>query len=184
MAGTKLIEHGIDFLAILHDVVAGCHLQRKQHTGMPVLLDVAVGTVVLAHHTGHIPHAHHLASGRVAEDDLTGYLLLAMTGSLDVDGHLLIVVADAAAHGGEPLRLQMAEQRLLPDAVGLHALPVDIESYLLLAVTIDPDIGHRGNATQTVAQMVGVVLQFTIAALRTLDGYEQCRGVAEVVVGH
>ena len=94
---------------------------------MPVLLDVAFNAVVLAHDSGHIPDAGHLAADGVAEDNLVGYLLFGVVGGLDMNRYLLVVVADAAAEGGNALRLQVAEEHLLTDAVGLEALAVDIE---------------------------------------------------------
>ena len=50
--------------------------------------------------------------------------------------------------------------------------------------TILPHIGHGGNLAQAVAEAVAVVLQLAVATLWTLNGDEQGRGVAEIVVGH
>ena len=78
----------------------------------------------------------------------------------------------------------MREQHLLSDAVGLQTLAIHIERYLLFLLAIDTHIGHRGNTAQTVRQLVGIRLQLTIAALRTLYRNQQGRRVAEVVVGY
>ena len=101
-----------------------------------------------------------------------------------MDGHLLVVVADAPAHRSNALCLQTAEEHLLTYAVCLQALAVYIERYLFLLLTEHLNICHGGNTAQAVAQTVAVVLQLTIAALAALYGYEQGRGVAEVVVHH
>ena len=125
---------------------------------MAVLLDVALVGTVLAHHAGHIAHPRHLAADRIAEDDLVGYRLLAVLRGRYVQGHLLVGVADAAAHGSNTLCLQTAEEHLLADAVGLQSLPVDIKGYLLLVLTIDAHVSHRRYAAQTVGEAVGIVL--------------------------
>ena len=151
---------------------------------MPVLLDITVCTVILAYHPRHITHTGHLAADGVAEDDLIGYLLYGVPRRLYMDGHLLVVVADAATHGGEPLSLQTAEEHLLSDAIGLKALAVYVERDLLFLFAVGAHVSHRGNTAQTVAELVGIRLQLTVAALRTLYGNQQGRGVAEVIVGY
>ena len=151
---------------------------------MPVLFDAAGVGVIFTYHTGDIPYTGYLARRGVAEDDLVGYLLDTVLRGLYVDGHLLVVVADAAAHGGDALCLQATEEHLLTDAVGLQALTVYVERNLLFLFTEHFYICHRGDATQTVGEVVAVLLQFTIAALAALNGYQQGRRVAEVVVDH
>ena len=97
---------------------------------------------------------------------------------------LLVSIADAATHHRNALRLQPAEQHLLSNAVGLQSLTVHIEGDLLFLLAIKAYIGHRWYAAQLVAQLVGVTLQLPIAALRALDGDEQCRGITEIIVGY
>ena len=180
----EVVEHAVDVAAVLHDVVAGSHLEGQKHAGVTVLLDIAGLAVVFAHHAGHVAHADHLARRCVAVEDHRRHLGLRVLRRRQVDGRLLGGVADAAAHGGQTLLLQLGEEHLLADAIGLQTLAVDVEAQLLLLLAVDAHVGHRRHAAQTVAQAVGVVLQLAIAALRTLDGDEQGAGVAEVVVGH
>ena len=151
---------------------------------MAVLLDTARHGLVFTHHTGNIPHTYHLSSSSVAIDNLFGNLLFAVLHRLDMDGNLLVVVADAATHGRDALGLETREKHLLTDAVGLQPLAVYVKRYLLLLFAKEFDVGNRGNATKAVAEVVAVLFQFTVAALVALNGNEQGRGVAEVVVDY
>ena len=151
---------------------------------MAVLFDAACHWVILTHHSGNIPHAHHLACGCIAIDNLIGYLLLTILHSLDMDGYLLVGVADATAHSGDALGLQTTEKHLLSDAIGLQALTVDIERDLLLLLAEEFHVSDRRDAAQTVAQVVAILFQFAVAALVALNSDEKCRGVAEVIVHH
>ena len=117
--GSKTAKHLVHLLTVLHHIVAGCHLHRQQHTGMAVLLYSARHGFVLAHHAGHIADTGHLARHGVREDNLVGNLLFAILLSLHMDGHLLVVVADRAAHRRNTLGLQSREEHLLTDAIGL-----------------------------------------------------------------
>ena len=94
---------------------------------MSVLLDATVRSIVFAHHACHIAHACHLARDWSGEDNLVGDLFLAVLGILYMYWHLLVIVAETAAHGGDALWLQTAKEHLLTDAVGLQALAVHIE---------------------------------------------------------
>ena len=115
----ELIEHAVHLIAILHHIVSRRHLHREQHAGMAVLLDAAGQRVIFPHHARHVGHSHHLSRCGIAVDDGGGNLLLAVLSGLYVDGYLLVGIADASAHGGQSLCLQMAEKRLLANAVGL-----------------------------------------------------------------
>ena len=151
---------------------------------MPVLLDVALRRVIFALHTGDVTNAHHLPRERIAVDNLFGHLLLAVLRRLQVDECLLVVAHEAACQRGEPLRLQGCHKRLLTDAERLQALAVDVEAHLLLMVTVEAHVGHRWNLAQSVGETVAIVLQLAVAALLALNGDEQGRGIAEVVVGY
>ena len=113
---------------------------------MPVLFNAARHRFVFALHGSHIAHTGYLARHGVGENDLVGYLLLRVFRWLHVDGNLLIVVADAAAHRGDALSLKSREEHLLTDAVGLQALAVDVEADLLFLLSKHLHIGHRGDA--------------------------------------
>ena len=102
---TELLQYFIHLLAILHHIVTRRHLHREQHARVSVLLDTTRHGFVLAHHTGHIANTCHLTCHRVGEDNLVGNLLLGVFLSLNVDGYLLVVVADSATHGGDALCL-------------------------------------------------------------------------------
>ena len=73
---------------------------------MTILLDTTRHRFVFTYYTGHIPYAGHLTRHRVGEYNLVGNLLYAMLLSLHMDGHLLVIVADGAAHRGDALSLQ------------------------------------------------------------------------------
>ena len=180
----EIVEHTVDVSAILHHVVAWRHLHRQQHTGVAILFDTTGMRRIFAHHTGHIPDTGHLTRHGVGEDNLIGYLLLRILHRLHIDGHLLVVVADAATEGGDALSLQAREEHLLTNAIGLQTLAVDVEGDLFLLGTREFHIGHRGDATQTIGEAVAITLQLTIAALVALDGHKQGRGIAKVVVDH
>ena len=117
---------------------------------MAVLLDAACMRVIFPHHPGHVPHPCHLARDGIGEDDLVGNLIFRILRRLHVDGYLLVIIVDAATHGGETLRLQTAEEQLLSDAVGLHPLTVYVERDLLLLFTEQLHVRHGGDAAQTV----------------------------------
>ena len=151
---------------------------------MPVLLYAACHGLIFTLNAGNIPYAHHLSCGCVAIDNLIGNLLLAILHCFDMDGYLLVVVADAATHCCDALCLESGEEHLLTYAVGLQALAVDVERYLLLLLTEEFHVGYRGDAAQSVTQVVAILFQFAVAALVALDGNEQSRGVAEVVVNY
>ena len=140
---------------------------------MSVLFYAAGVGVVLTHHTGHIPHTGYFTSGGVAEDNLVGYLLDAVLRGGYVDGHLLVVVTDAATHGSDALSLKTAEEHLLTDAVGLQALSVYVERNLLFLLAEHFYICHRRDAAQAVGEVVAVFLQLTVTALATLNGNQQ-----------
>ena len=101
-----------------------------------------------------------------------------------MDGHLLVVIADTATHRGDALSLQARKEHLLTDTIGLQALTVDIKTDLLFLLSEEFHICYRGDTTQAVAQIITVLFQLAVAALVTLDGDEQCRGVAKVIVHH
>ena len=151
---------------------------------MPVLFDTTRHRVVFPFDGSDVTHPNHLTSGRVGEDDLVGNLLFGVVRILNVDGYLLIIVADAATHRGDTLRLQTGKEHLLSDAVGLEPLTIDIKTNLLFLFTKQFHVGDRGDAPQTVAQVVAVLFQFPVTALATLDGNQQGGGVAEVIVDH
>ena len=109
---------------------------------MAVLLDVAAAGVVFTLHGGNIADAHYLARGRVAEDDEVLHFLFAALCGFDVNGSLLRAGVDAAAYSGQALLLQLVEQHLLTDAVGLQALTVYVERNLLLQLAVASHIGH------------------------------------------
>ena len=180
----ELVEHTINIVAISHDVVARDHLQREQHAGMTILLDVARRSIVFALDGGDVADAHHLARERVAVDDLIGHLGFAVLRGLNVDDGLLVVAHEAACHRGEPLRLQGRHECLLTDAERLQTLAVDVEAHLLLVFAVEAHVGHGGYLAQPVGEAVAIVLQLAVAAFLALDGNEQGRGVAKVVVGH
>ena len=151
---------------------------------MTVLLNTTAVAVVLSHHTSHIADTGHLTGGGVREDNLVGNLIDAVLGRLHMDGHLLVFVADAAAHGGDALSLEARKKHLLTDAVCLQALTVYIERYLLFLLAKHLDVGNRRDVPQAVGEPIAVVFQLAVAALSALDGDEQGRGVAEVIVYH
>ena len=99
-AETEIIEHPIHLIAIGHDVVSLAHLKGEEHTRMVVLQDVALAEVIFAAHRGDIADSHHLARGRVAEDDLVGHFLLAVLRGFDVDECLLVIVDDGPCQRG------------------------------------------------------------------------------------
>ena len=94
---------------------------------MTVLLDIAFSAVVFADRTCHIPDSCHLSCDRFAEDNHVGYLFHTVAHWLNVNRNLLVTIADASAHGSEPLYLQSAKQHLLSDTVGLQPLTIHIE---------------------------------------------------------
>ena len=102
---------------------------------MTVLLDTARHRFVFPHHASHISYTGHLATGRVAEDNLIGYLLLGFLLSLHMNGHLLVFIADAAGYRCDALSLKTGEEHLLSNTVGLQSLTVDIERDLFLLLT-------------------------------------------------
>ena len=91
---------------------------------MSVLLDATRHRLILAYYTSNIPHAYNLSCGCVVVNNLVSDFFLAVLHRLDMDGYLLVVVADAATHRGDTLGLQTSEEQLLPDAVGLQPLTV------------------------------------------------------------
>ena len=139
---------------------------------MTILLNTARHRFVLTHHLGDVSDSCDFTCHRIGEDDLIGNLLLRILRVLNMDGNLLVIVADAAAHRGDALGLEAREEHLLSDAVGLQALTVDIEADLLLLLTEQFDVGHRGNTTQSIGEVVTVLFELTVAALVTLDSDE------------
>ena len=100
-----------------------------------------------------------------------------------MDGNLLVFVADAATHGSDALGLKTREEHLLTDAVGLQTLSVDVETDLLLLFAKEFYVGNRWDAAQTVTEVIAVLFQFSVTALRALDGDKQGRCVAKLIVG-
>ena len=94
---------------------------------MAILLNTARHGFVFPDHVCHIPHPHNLASRGVAEYDLVSDLFLAVLLCFHVYGNVLVVIADATAHRGDALCLQPREEYLLPYAVGLQPLSVDVQ---------------------------------------------------------
>ena len=72
----------------------------------------------------------------------------------------------------------------MTNAVGLQALAINVERYLLLLFAKQLDIRYRRDTTQTIGEVVAILFQLAIATLVALDGNEQRRGVTEVVVHH
>ncbi len=123
----EFVKHLVDLLAIDHYIVARYHLCRQQQTRMSILFDATLIRIIFAHHAGHITDSCHLAADRVAENNLVGYLLHTVLGSLHMDGHILIVVVNGTAHRGQSLGLQASEEHLLTDAISLQALAVNVK---------------------------------------------------------
>ena len=94
---------------------------------MTVLLYTARHWLILTLYSCNIPYTHHLPGGSVAVDNLIGNFLLAVLHRFNMDGYLLVVVADTATHRCDALALQTTEEHLLSDAVGLQALTVYIQ---------------------------------------------------------
>ena len=126
----------------MDDVVAGRHFQGEQHAGVAVLLDVAAAGVVFTLHGGNIADAHYLARSRVAKDNEVLHFLFASLCGFDMDGGLLRAGVNAAAYSSQALLLQLVEQHLLTDTVGLQALTVYVERNLLLQLAVASHIGH------------------------------------------
>ena len=110
---------------------------------MPVLFDKSFVGVVFPDNLSYVAHTSDLPSDRVAEDNLAGDFLYCVLCRFDVDGHLLVVVADAAAEGRDALCLQVREKHLLSNAISLQTLAVNIEGYLFLLLTIGANVRHR-----------------------------------------
>ena len=148
---------------------------------LTVILDVTLRAVILTLHGGHVLHPHHVVL-RVGVDNLILNLLLAGHGGLHMDGHILLCATDAACHRGHASRLQSLHHSHTSDAVGCQSLLVHIDGDLFLQVAIQHHIAHRRDAAQTVGQVIAVLLQFPRAPVFALDGDEQGRGTAKVVV--
>ena len=149
---------------------------------MTILLDTTRHRLIFTHHTSHIANTYHLTCCWVREDNLIGYLLFAVLLCLHVDGYLLVIVADTATHRSDTLSLQARKEHLLTNTIGLQALTVYIKTDLLFLLAEEFHVCYRWDTTQAVAQIITVLFQLAVAALVTLNGDEQCRGVAEVIV--
>ena len=97
---SKTAEYAFHLLTVDDYIIAWYHLCRQQQTRMTILLDATLIRIIFAHHAGHITDSCHLAADRVAENNLVGYLLHTVLGSLHMDGHILIVVVNGTAHRG------------------------------------------------------------------------------------
>ena len=181
---TEIFQHLIHLLTILHHVITRRHLHRQQHTGVSVLLDTTRHRLIFAYHTGHIANTYHLTRCRVRENNLVGYLLFAVLLCLHMDGYLLVIIADTATHRGDALSLQTRKEHLLTNTIALQTLAVYIKTDLLFLLSEDFHIRYRRDATQAIAQIITVLFQFAVAALVALNGDEQSRGIAKIIVHH
>ena len=73
---------------------------------MTILFDTTGMRRIFTYDAGNIPHAGYLTRHGIGEDNLIGNLLFGILHRLDIDGHLLVVVADAATEGGDALSLK------------------------------------------------------------------------------
>ena len=123
----EFVENLVHLLTIDHYIVARYHLCRQQQTRMSILFDATLIRIIFAHYASHITDSCHLATDRVAENNLIGNLLHTVFSRLHMDGHLLVAIINSAAHRGQPLSLQASEEYLLTDAISLQALAVNVK---------------------------------------------------------
>ena len=101
-----------------------------------------------------------------------------------MDGQDAAAVVDAPSGGDKTLGEEFGHQRLAADAVGGQFLLVNIDVNLLALLPVYLDVPHCLDGTQVVAQRIHVVVQLLVGLVLGLDGDQQGRGVAEIIVDH